>query len=623
MRIRHIETCHWCRESKRRCDKAKPTCSRCSRAGISCSFETLSGRTLPLRGDGSSPEVSSPDLQSFSQSTPLDTSPSGSFNGATTPLEKVKRKRNRGCLSCTRCHRLKVKCDKKSPCSRCSSAGIIINCRYTHQEHTSSRSACPADPVTSAGESIEAVLSTWFWRRQSSTHFRTLISRIESLAQPGTSHFELALQTHAKMHATEDLVLPGNFPLGSPQALKYSSLETVIALVKTSKPHHQSYIEHYLRSYQPIYPILDVDSFLEDIADFWKETTPRNLSWLSQFLMVLGLGSFASKREPEPATEFFFASEACLAKTPFLFRPNIMVLRTVCLTIVAKQVANATCWALDSCWSLTGLIVRVAMMLGLDQNREPSAPSQISDMQKEMSHRHCLWTVVIYFDIQMSMITGMPSALPQGPAGFDQGYGSTMNKWDWILSESLPVISHALSRANSNVDEMTYDEVLRYDREIRRLMHNLVPVDGEQLLRLSLDIFFRRILMVIHRCHALHPNAPTQYSISYWSSLECSLALLVHHRALCDDPALPNDIGFVSRFFVMDFFAAALTICIHLHWKDAPLSATATPEGLIPPRQTILDTIRSCQSIWARDENKSACLHTGCRILESSLSHFD
>ena len=47
------------------------------------------------------------------------------------------------------------------------------------------------------------------------------------------------------------------------------------------------------------------------------------------------------------------------------------------------------------------------------------------------------------------------------------------------------------------------------------------------MLRIALDIFFRRVILVLHRRHALEPDAPSRYPVSYWSSLECSLALLV------------------------------------------------------------------------------------------------
>ncbi|KAF2467806.1 uncharacterized protein BDR25DRAFT_291173 [Lindgomyces ingoldianus] len=627
MRNRQIQTCDWCRESKRRCDKTKPTCSRCLRAGIVCSFSTSLNRNGVFNSNSSSPNPLTAEDWPYSQTSSLEPRVEGGSDEVGS-VGKVVKRRVRTCLSCKRCHRLKVKCDKKLPCSRCCQSGNSMKCSYTYQKHTTNQPLCPADPFTSAGENLEAVITLWFWRRRGSSHFRALLSRIQSLAHFETPHFALAIQEHSENHRISDLVLPGNFPLGSPQAAKYSSIETVLALIQNSHSRCQSYIEHYLNLYQPIHPIVDVEVFQGEVAEFWNNPHEMNLGWLAQFLMVLGLGAFGASREPEPAEDFFFASEACLAKTPFLFRPSLSNLRTLCLTIVAKQVANATCWALDSCWSMIGLIVRLAMMLGLDQNRPPPSVDA-ADLHNEMANRCRLWTIIIYFDIQMSIISGMSSVLPQDAiAAYQVPHlsnpgGTAIYSWESILLESFPLIFHVLARANSSTHEIDYEEVLQYDMEIRRMMRRVVPVEGNGLLRLSLDVFFRRVLMVLHRCHSLHPNAPNAHPVSYWSSLECSLALLVHHRELCDDPCLPPNTSLVSRFFMMDFFAAALTICIHLLWKDAPLAATMTRECLIPPRQTILDTIKSCQGIWLREENKSACFRTGCRLLETSLDKIE
>lgn len=40
------------------------------------------------------------------------------------------KKRNRGLLSCTECHRRKQKCDRAQPCSDCKERGLPNQCRY-------------------------------------------------------------------------------------------------------------------------------------------------------------------------------------------------------------------------------------------------------------------------------------------------------------------------------------------------------------------------------------------------------------------------------------------------------------------------------------------------------------
>ncbi|KAF2193840.1 N-terminal binuclear Zn cluster-containing protein [Zopfia rhizophila CBS 207.26] len=618
---RQIRACNRCRQFKRRCDKMKPNCSNCRRAGVACS---LDNSVSTSETDSSENHSACPVEDQSGQLSVADRAQTpglsikragvgnygeGANMKASVPIaQRVIKRRDRACLSCSRCHRLKVKCDKQQPCSRCHLSGYDSTCSYTHKIQTTKQKSCPTSPFTLAGEDAEVIVTTWFWRHRGSSHWRALLSRIESLSRLDSPPFAMAIKEHEKENCAGDLVLPGNFPFGSPDAAKYSSLETVHALIRTSQPEYQSYIDHYLDLYQAIHPIVDTRTFSNEVAQFWSNPSAVDVFWLAQFLMVLGLGMYAMNRDPMTSVEFYIAAEACLTKTPFMFRPSIFTLRTLCLMVAAKQVANATCWALDSCWSLMGVVVRLAVMQGLHQ--ESSPPEDMPDMFEDWASRRRLWTTILYFDIQMALITGMPSLLRHDEVFLDNDelrtpevIGTLDDCWQSSILESFPIVCHVLSRVNCSPNPMSYEEVMEYNLEVRQLMSHLASIEGNDLLRLTLDIFFRRVLLVLHRRHALHPDAPTVFPISYWSSLECSLALLVHHRELTDEPRLPQNLDLIAHFFMLDFFSAALTASIHLLRSDAPLSATM--EWLIPPRQTILDTLKSCQDLWVKEKDKN------------------
>ena len=95
--------------------------------------------------------------------------------------------------------------------------------------------------------------------------------------------------------------------------------------------------------YQPIYPVVSVDTFKKQIDDYWSRPDDVNIGWLALFLSVLGLGAFATHRDMELAKSFFLASEACLAKLPYQLHPTVTNIQTLTLMVVAKHVANATC----------------------------------------------------------------------------------------------------------------------------------------------------------------------------------------------------------------------------------------------------------------------------------------
>lgn len=331
--------------------------------------------------------------------------------------------------------------------------------------------------------------------------------------------------------------------------------------------------------------------------------------------MVMGLGAFCTPEEPSIATELMMGAEACLMQTPFMFRPTFAGLKAMCLVVVAKQVCNPTCWFIDSCWSLLGLLVRMSFIFGLPQDGH-----EISS-QPERKARRKLWLTIIYLDIKMSMPTGMPPLTRpdelvnlRETADIDED-----DPLQIVLAESLPVVLSALVLINSSSNnQVPYPEVLRYNSQIRILMSNAQRRLSNHLQRVTVDIYLRRCLTVLHRPYALHLEGPTKFPESYWSSLECSLTVLMHYRELWSyDFELRYDL--VGRAFTMDFFPAALQASVHVLRKDAPLAGSAGIGCEIPPRQIILDTLQSCIDIWGGEQEKSVCWRTAHSVLSAIM----
>ena len=347
------------------------------------------------------------------------------------------------------------------------------------------------------------------------------------------------------------------------------------------------------------------------------------VSLLGEFCAVLGLGAVSSTKDFELSTELFLAAEACLAQTPFMIRPSLNTLRTMCMMIIAKQMANATCWTIDGCWTLLGLITRQAGSIGLHRELG-SVYDSGEDAYKQWKDGQVLWLTIIYFNIQVSAVSGMPPFIYPNECVDMVGTfpwmleGTEPNEriWHTAINNSCQTLIEVLNRINSDRNRPSYNETLDYNTKIRRLMSLLDTHDMQPTLRITLDVFFRRVLLALHRRYALDYEGPSRYVISYWTSLECSLAILVHHRELGDADARPHGSEMIKRFFMLDFFGAALTACIHLLRQDAPLA-----DGMaIPPRQTIVETLEACAELWSREKNKSICFRAACRMLESVLN---
>ncbi|CAM1507850.1 Fc.00g046980.m01.CDS01 [Cosmosporella sp. VM-42] len=666
--MREVKTCDRCRQFKRRCDLLKPSCTRCLQAAVHCSFDVAGATAAAAAEAGASaalsttstsiPIVTSTPAPNAVVSTPSQTnlavnpslggpiSPSISTNSSESlpggaaivvPIatvapglsnvdppavsQRIVRKRKRNCLSCLRCHRLKVKCDKELPCGRCNSSGNGRDCYYSYNKGPNEgKFACPTAPIPPPGDNAKATTATWHvtHKVRGSSHWRDLMTKIGTLTSMDATPLAAALENVATNACLANFSLPGNFPFGTPGATKYFARDAVTRLVEAERASVQDYIDRYVGLLECVNPVLDLPQFYREIEQYWKDPNVVSLCWLSLFLMVLGLGCFATAEEPHQATELMMAAEACLMQTPFMFRPTLLSLRALTLMTVAKQVCNATCWAVDSCWSLIGLLVRTAFIFGLPQEKAEEG-GELKDIA-ERDTRRKLWITILYLDIKVSMASGMPpltrsdelESLKHMP---EWGQPDTLHM---VLYQSLPTVLTVLGHLNSQNNQIPYPDVLRYNTQLRELMQHARRVCSGQLQRITVDIFLRRCLMVLHRPYALHPEGPVMFPESYWSSLECSLALLIHYRELW---SADNDqrLDLVGRAFVLDFFSAALTASVHVLRKDAPLAGAAAMGCEIPPRQIILETLTSCVDIWSGEKEKSVCYRTGYKLLLAVL----
>ncbi|UKZ72498.1 hypothetical protein TrVFT333_000128 [Trichoderma virens FT-333] len=536
--------------------------------------------------------------------------------------------------ACSRCRLLKLRCDKTKPsCERCIRSKASCSLRFDNSaqaESTSNHSTTESNATNNPSARSSSDQSPSPSDRSAPSSDTVTVERDQSsktiqacAANIGHEFFHAEDISLLHVDCSMDILLPTNFPFNSPGAMKYSSFDKVRSLICSYRDNYMSFVDAYFAIYQPVHPIIDAARFMEEINCFWNDPSEIDVSWLSSFLMVLALGCYAVTRDAASTIELCVAAEACLAKTPFMVRPSMSVMRTFCLMVLAKQLANGSCWSIDSSWTLLGIVVRLAVCIGLHKP-PPSAPVEGNAMTySDWQSGQILWITIVYFCIQTAAITGMPCLLSSDDILERNAIEDTLLSHieefgPWLsLSDSFPTICKIIARVNSNTEKPSYDEILGYNADMRRLMAITLEHPGcRGPLRATLDIFFRRILMVLHRCHALRPNAPTLHPVSYWASLECSLAILVHHRDFCEHMGHPDNRDLLGRMYKLDFFAAALTAGVHLLLIDAPLA-----DGFsIPPRQTIFETLETCTEIWGRDIERSICFRAGHRTLTQILS---
>lgn len=249
-------------------------------------------------------------------------------------------------------------------------------------------------------------------------------------------------------------------------------------------------------------------------------------------------------------------------------------------------------------WSLTGALVRTAMVMGL--HMDPTGIAGITPYQTEMRRR--LWATVLEIDLQASMTAGMPVVNPEldhhdlVPANLDDAdFDDSSTKlpgprplntltdslYQVQLAASLPQRLKAFSlsqRPVSNPQEAVelgqeVEECLTRKPSVLSLHHdNEAPRDEGALLHLVLlDLYIRRPILCLYKPLLLADQQDhTPVNEIQKHSLGSSVVILTYQHfyttqapgALTGDSLARQD--FFYRCCKTDLLWAALTICQHI-----------------------------------------------------------
>lgn len=321
---------------------------------------------------------------------------------------------------------------------------------------------------------------------------------------------------------------------------------------------------------------------------------------LAVFYTVLSLGCQANastmlvKDYDGLPSDLLTTAEVHLHKTPFLLRPSPDTIRTLCLMVIAKQIHGLSCHQIDTAWHLTGIIVRLSVSMALPKTDRS------------------LWALVCLLDMKQSAACGMPLLLRQEDVAVlwaekEEGEeeqeeeareGTPGTSIQSLFFNAGPSIYQALQLACSA--NATATEVLKVDTALRQL-----PRPDQSLEAIGTDIFLRQVLLAMHSSCSAYPI----------SQLETALSLLSHERTLCEDNTASGLSFWLAGLFRHEFFTAAMAMCVYLAQDKG---------GNLDPyaRKMMVDALRSCRDIWARDTSTTVCNISAFTIADQLLNEF-
>ncbi|KAH7408905.1 fungal-specific transcription factor domain-containing protein [Cadophora sp. MPI-SDFR-AT-0126] len=416
-----------------------------------------------------------------------------------------------------------------------------------------------------------------------------------------------------------------NFPFLHRRHSNFNLPESIMSILP-DRSLVESFINNYLSTFEMTHRLLHIPTFKKELEAFWAAPAEVCPSWLSQLMMMLALGCPRAKRveDIEMVDGFLDAAEFYLSETSFMYKPNLVTLRAMCMMAIAKHIDIVAFDDSDGLWSFMGVIQRLAMSIGLHQD-----PSHFEDMPVlEMEMRKRLWTTFVCLDIQMTMESGMPMLLASPdfscpiPRNFDDDDISisadlsstspltksvTESSHQQLLAKSLPLAIKINSLINSNEQPIDAKIILMLSNQVKATLKDSqnmfisaatqnpnCPWINHQ--RTATEVFFRRLLLALHREQSLAPNSISLHPESYFTSLECSYSLIILQRTFYEYSNTTTDNEWLAELFKADFLIAALYVSLGL-WQNK-LSDQYTFGVQMPERATAKIALDACLNIW-------------------------
>lgn len=360
---------------------------------------------------------------------------------------------------------------------------------------------------------------------------------------------------------------------------------------------------------------------------FLKDTTQASDAWLAQLLLMLALGCPRARREQDTTMvdNFLDAAEIYLSKTQFMYKPDLTILRVMCMMTIAKQIDIVAFDDSDGLWNFMGFIVRLAAWMGL--HLDPSHFTGMPPLEMEMRKR--IWITISMLDVQISIDAGMPILLASpnfecpAPGNFnDEELASpkeriitphapnafTQATYQSLLAQSMPLavkVTNSVNLATGPLDSVVIQNLNNQVRAHLNGALGLLDAPAKKypyhpwilLQKTIIEIFYRRLLLALHRQQSLSPGSISLHPESYFACLECSYSLIILQRTFHEE-ANRTDIEWFAEIFKGDFLIAALYVCLGL-WQNN-LSTNIGGELRLPERETAMMAVKACLDIWSR-----------------------
>ncbi|KAI0862246.1 hypothetical protein F4860DRAFT_121214 [Xylaria cubensis] len=317
-------------------------------------------------------------------------------------------------------------------------------------------------------------------------------------------------------------------------------------------------IDAYLRTFEPMFRILHVPSFVREYESFWTQAGPAPNEFLMKLTMVLTIGGIflpdrsVANEIKRAARNWVYAVQWWLIGPTERDAMSIDGIQVFCLLLLARQTS-----ALGGTASIiTEALSKLSFTLGL--HIDPRC-HQLTPFESELRRR--LWLTVLELTAITSLNSTLPLLLVVGdyhvplPSNIADSKleksapDRRINKHEeldcslqLLLAKSLRLRTQIIHDLNDSSREAIYENAIAQSDSLQTHCRELAEVLQPEEIREEadapaaansfhhkfLDTYFRRLILFLHRPFAHQARQDHRFLLSRKTCLESSLIMAAH-----------------------------------------------------------------------------------------------
>ncbi|KAI9669011.1 MAG: hypothetical protein M1831_000603 [Alyxoria varia] len=413
-------------------------------------------------------------------------------------------------------------------------------------------------------------------------------------------------------------------------------------------------IARYFDTENPAAHIVHRPTFRRQYEHHWTHPDQSSFAWLAMSFAMMSLAFQSYHRAGDEPTlwqgqswdqslKYLEWTSQCIVTADFT-QPVLFMVEALCLYLQAEHARSRD--AETGVWILIGIIVRLAMRIGL--HRDPKPFASLSPFQSEMRRR--VWNFVRSSDILMSTQVQMPSLIKA--ADCDTEFPTNINDDDFDedtqsmppsrpLSENTPIsfmiinsdltfMLGSILESVSSIQAPSFETAMKLDNDLREVRTHIPPhlqmksreeqaFDSPSIImqRHTLDLLYHKGQVMLHRKFLTKARENSKFDYSRRTCIDSCMEMLNHQFTLhteCQPGGVIHKLPWsvTSTLAHGDFLLAAMMVCLDMYFTaEAESKGEATDEGnqwTTERRDSMFSAIENAVSIWdsLRDQSMEA-----------------